>query len=358
MLITNHKIVNCDSRNLSFIKDSSISLVVTSPPYPMIKMWDSVFEEMNGEVGSALKDFDGRRAFSLMHTELDKVWRELFRVLADGGFVCINIGDATRKIGDKFMLYSNHYRIMQAFFEIGFDFLPIIHWRKQTNAPNKFMGSGMLPAGAYVTLEHEYILIFRKNGKREFNSEEEKKNRQSSAIFWEERNTWYSDVWDFKGIKQNMDNGELRNRSGAYPLELAYRLVNMYSVTGDNILDPFTGTGTTVYASMISARNSIGVEIDPLFSNYIKEEIPGKVCDLNRYVSDRYNSHIKFVDKHQLKNGVLKYKNKPHGFPVMTQQETELMLYYIDYYNEEPNNSYKTGYKKYNGTTIQGNLGF
>ena len=358
MLITKHKILNCDSRDLSIIKDNSIALVVTSPPYPMVKMWDNLFGKLNKEIGSSLAAFDGRMAFSLMHIELEKVWRELFRVLVDGGFACINIGDATRKVGDRFMLYANHFRIMRAFFEIGFDILPIVHWRKQTNAPNKFMGSGMYPAGAYVTLEHEYILIFRKNGKRAFNSETEKKNRQMSAIFWEERNRWYSDVWDFKGIKQNMDNEELRKRSAAYPFELAYRLVNMYSVAGDNILDPFVGTGTTIYASMISARNSIGIEINPLFNKYIEEEIPRRICELNRFVSARYKRHKEFVNDYQEKKGKLKYINKPHGFPVVTKQEIELILYYINFYKEEDINSYKIGYKKYNDGAVQGSLDF
>ena len=78
---------------------------------------------------------------------------------------------------------------------LGFQSIPLILWRKQTNAPNKFMGSGMLPAGAYVTLEHEYILVLRKGSKREFKKAEEKRNRHESAIFWEERNIWYSDIW-------------------------------------------------------------------------------------------------------------------------------------------------------------------
>lgn len=85
---------------------------------------------------------------------------------------------------------------------MGFVGLPNIIWRKQTNAPNKFMGSGMLPCGAYVTLEHEWVLIFRKGGKREYKKVDAKLGRMKGSFFWEERNIWFSDVWEIKGVKQ------------------------------------------------------------------------------------------------------------------------------------------------------------
>ena len=177
----------------------------------------------------------------------------------------INIGDAVRTIGKNFQLYPNHARILTTFSKQGFTVLPEIIWRKPTNAPNKFMGSGMLPPSAYVTLEHEFILILRKGGKRIFKTEKDKINRRNSAYFWEERNTWFSDIWDLRGVTQTMlekKSKELRSRSAAFPFELAYRLINMYSVKGDVILDPFLGTGTTTIAAMVSARNSIGFEIE------------------------------------------------------------------------------------------------
>ena len=128
------------------------------------------------------------------------------------------------------------------------------------------MGSGMLPAGAYVTLEHEFILILRKGNKRNFVTEADKKRRKQSAFFWEERNLWFSDVWeDLKGTKQNNIAKEIRERSGAFPFELPYRIINMFSVKEDAILDPFLGTGTTMAAAMATGRNSIGVEIDKNF---------------------------------------------------------------------------------------------
>jgi len=162
MIETYHRIIHCDSRNLSFIESGSVDLVVTSPPYPMIEMWDETFAEMNPVIKRALAEEDGYKAFELMHLELDKVWSELYRVLRSGGIMCINIGDATRSLGKRFRLYPNGSRILSKLVILKFDVLPKILWRKSTNSPTKFMGSGMLPAGAYVTLEHEYILILRK----------------------------------------------------------------------------------------------------------------------------------------------------------------------------------------------------
>ncbi|MFP4364876.1 MAG: DNA methyltransferase, partial [Spirochaetia bacterium] len=143
---TVHTIQISDARNLSGVENATVDLVVTSPPYPMIKMWDALFSALSEEVEKKLSEDEGDHAFELMHRELDKVWKELFRVTKPGSFVCINIGDATRTVGGAFQLYSNHARIIQGMKEQGFDSLPLILWRKQTNAPNKFMGSGLLPA--------------------------------------------------------------------------------------------------------------------------------------------------------------------------------------------------------------------
>ena len=250
---TTHKILFQDARDLKEIASESVDLVVTSPPYPMIEMWDEMFSEQNPEIQDALAGGDGKSAHALMHEILDAVWDEVFRVLKNDRFACINIGDATRKVRDDFCLYSNHARVLTYLLNIGFSALPDILWRKQANTPNKFMGSGMLPAGAYVTLEHEYILIVRKGSKREFKTEEEKENRRESALFWEERNIWYSDVWtDIKGTEQKLSNAIPRSRSAAFPFDLVHRLINMYAVKGDTILDPFLGTGTTVAAAMTS----------------------------------------------------------------------------------------------------------
>ena len=328
---TNHSICTADARDLHDIADGSVDLVVTSPPYPMIKMWDDVFSRLSPKTASVLKSNDGSRAFELMHLELDKVWRELYRVLKQGTFACINIGDAVRSIDENFRLYSNHARIIQACTECGFDCLPTILWRKQTNSPNKFMGSGMLPGGAYVTLEHEYILIFRKGQKKRFASKREKAARMASAFFWEERNAWFSDVWDFKGTRQSLTRGDnLRERSAAYPFELPWRLINMYSLRGDAVLDPFAGTGTTMLAALAAGRSSIGIDIEEAFSDFIGRQLTAFPADANTIIFERIARHAEFAQLRAVEKGKLKYRNEPHGFPVMTAQETGLRFMRID----------------------------
>lgn len=324
---TTHKILFQDSRDLKNIPSESVDLIVTSPPYPMISMWDEIFSNQNPEILNALACSDGKLAFKLIHEILDSVWNEVFRVLKNGRFACINIGDATRTIKKDFCLYPNHARILTHLLNIGFSALPDILWRKQANTPNKFMGSGMLPAGAYVTLEHEYILIVRKGSKREFKTEEKKENRRESALFWEERNIWFSDVWtDIKGKCQKLSNNISRLRSAAFPYELAYRLINMYSVKGDVVLDPFLGTGTTTAAAMTSGRSSIGVEIDVSF----QQAINPIACDIvdfsNDYLHDRLQRHFVFVKNRMENTGPLKYTNKHYGCPVVTSQEQFILL--------------------------------
>jgi len=309
------------------LSSESVDLTVTSPPYPMIEMWDEMFARQNSSVKAALDKGDGAEAFELMHRVLDPVWKEVYRVLKSGGFACVNIGDATRTVNGNFALYPNHMRILKKALELGFSVLPCILWRKQTNAPNKFMGSGMLPAGAYVTLEHEYILILRKGPKREFKKEEDKKRRRESAIFWEERNRWFSDVWfDVKGAPQALNDKGARLRSAAYPFEVVNRLINMYSVKGDLVLDPFLGTGTTTAAAMASGRNSIGYEIDRSLEKSI-HRIKDVIFDFSRQLTrERLAKHMAFVVQRLKTDGGFKHNNEHYGFPVMTAQERELIF--------------------------------
>ncbi len=324
---TTHKTLFQDSRDLRDIPSESVDLIVTSPPYPMISMWDDIFGDQNPEIIEALESGKGMTAFELMHQILNSVWNEVFRVLKSGRFACINIGDATRKVKYDFCLYPNHARVLAHLLDIGFSALPDILWRKQANTPNKFMGSGMYPAGAYVTLEHEYILIVRKGSKREFRTEVEKENRRESAIFWEERNIWYSDIWtDIKGTDQKLSNNKSRSRSGAFPYNLAYRLINMYSVKEDVILDPFLGTGTTIAAAMTSGRNSIGVEIDESLKHDIYPFTHNIMSFSNNLVQERLSNHVRFVEDRTDNATPMKYINQYYGFPVMTRQEQYILL--------------------------------
>ncbi len=342
---TEHLILAADSRDMSVMGDESVELVVTSPPYPMIEMWDGLFSSLSSPCAEALKRGDGNGAFVAMHAELDRVWREVGRVCKPGAFACVNVGDATRTTGGRFRLYPNHSRIIGAFASLGFDCLPVIHWRKQTNGPNKFMGSGMLPAGAYVTLEHEYILVFRKGPKREFSSAAEKSSRMRSAFFWEERNRWFSDVWDFKGTVQGLEHKDLRVRSAAYPLELAFRLINMYSLYEDTVLDPFLGTGTTTLASIACGRNSVGIEIERAFSSFVHEQAGSFQDRANQLVSRRVGDHSQFIGTHAQSKGPPRYVNEPHGFPVVTRQETAIQLYRVAQISSSPEAPIRVSYE-------------
>ncbi len=330
--MTHHKIYFNAAQEMTDLSDQSIDLIVTSPPYPMIEMWDEIMCKQNNSIEKAFKNKDYQSAFELMHKELDAVWAECFRVLKNGGIACINIGDATRTLDQNFALYPNHARIIQNCLQIGFQNLPNIIWRKQTNAPNKFMGSGMLPPGAYVTLEHEFILVFRKGRKREFTVPDLKKNRQHSSYFWEERNMWFSDMWNFLGINQKLFDKNTRERSAAYPLQLPYRLINMFSTQGDLVLDPFIGTGTTTLAAMALNRNSIGFEIDEAFSNTIEKNLLNKEEILSKIIENRLEDHLKFVGERTKMKGkdAFKYLNTFYKFPVMTRQEINIRFPYLN----------------------------
>ena len=343
-MLTSHRIVFKDSRTTSILSDGSADLVVTSPPYPMIEMWDDLFTQLNPDSALCLERGDYGAAFEAMHRPLDQVWIDLHRVMKEGAIGCVNIGDALRTVDGRFQLFANHARIQGKLMEIGFDLLPAILWRKQTNAPNKFMGSGMLPAGAYVTLEHEYILIFRKGGRRIFSSPQEKQRRRESSYFWEERNVWFSDLWDFKGTGQEMGDRKLRKRSAAFPLLLPFRLINMYSLRGDTVLDPFLGTATTMLAATACGRNSTGCEIDPAFGPFIRQRLENSIDELNRCNLQRLRDHLEFVRRYNLEKGYLKHVNSFFGFPVMTGQERELKLPFVKSVEEVESNLYRAAY--------------
>ena len=152
--------------------------MVASPPYLMIEMWDEIMNRQDDNIKTLIAHIKGLEAFELVHFELDKVWNEVNRVVKKSGFVCVNIGGTNRILGENFNLFAYHARFISHFVRMDFINLPEIIWRKSTNSPNKLMGSVTLPSGAYVTLEHEFILIFRKRGKRIFKSNTEKLKRQ------------------------------------------------------------------------------------------------------------------------------------------------------------------------------------
>jgi DNA modification methylase len=283
----------------------------------MIAMWDDIL--------GATFHCNPVDMFNNQHQALNFVWEECARIVEPGGFVCINIGDAVRTINKCFALYANHAKIIEFFTTNGFIQLPGLIWRKPTNSPTKFMGSGMQPPGAYVTLEHEHILVFRKAGKRRI----EPLRRRESAYFWEERNKWFSDLWEIRGEKQTEDG----RRTAAFPLEIPYRLINMFSVQDDFVLDPFMGTGTTMLAALASKRNSIGYDSDDdaFLSATRKMGDIALHAFVNNITCDRIRNHEAFIRERELNGKEIKGGKHPeYGFKCTSKQESQMKFWWFD----------------------------
>lgn len=272
------------------VQNKSAHLMITSPPYPMIKMWDGQFKrsdprihqlwsEMETETDEREKEGLAKRIYNLMHENLALVWEAVYKKLVDGGIACINIGDATRTINGLFRLFPNHSKIIEACEKIGFISLPFIVWRKPTTKPKykgkgAFLGSGMLPPNAYIGLDAEFILIFRKGELRKF--EPHHKLRYASKYSKQERNEWFTQVWEgIAGTRQTITSVE--RRAAAFPEEIPRRLIKMFSIFEDIIIDPFIGTGTTTRVAIELGRSSIGYEIDTAFCEAIKAKTGDEV---------------------------------------------------------------------------------
>ena len=134
---TSANVIAGDATDLGFLDEKSVDLVVTSPPYPMIEMWDDVFQRQRPAAEGALAAGDGPHAFEMMHELLDAAWVEVYRVLRPGGVACINIGDATRTIDGDFRLYSNHSRILSSLLGMGFVALPDIPLAQANKRPQQ-----------------------------------------------------------------------------------------------------------------------------------------------------------------------------------------------------------------------------
>lgn len=342
---TLHRLIRADSRFLCDREESFADIVVTSPPYPMIEMWDGLFSSLNGRIGECLSGGRTDEAFELMHAELDRVWVGIYKALRAGGIACIVAGDATRTIDGDFRLFPNHSRILSACTEAGLRPLPGILWRKQSNKPNKFMGSGMLPPSAYPTLEHEHILILRKGAARRFETAGEKANRRRSAFFWEERNSWFSDVWEgLKGERQATETGTSRGRKASFPVELARRLICMFSVQGDTVLDPFLGSGTTSIAAAECARNSAGYEMDSSLLQRVSGRFAATAESSHAFTSSRLQAHSEFIRDLATRGKHPKYRSRKYGFPVVTAQETDIELPVVSMTNETGDGRYTVDY--------------
>ncbi|HUI38233.1 MAG TPA: site-specific DNA-methyltransferase [Thermoplasmata archaeon] len=244
-----------DARDLPGVAPASIALVVTSPPYPMIPQWDELFQRWGAP------DFDA------MHARLAEVWRACERALVPGGILAINIGDALRTTSGEFRLWPNHVRVTHACEAIGLRPLPYLLWKKPMNRPNAFLGSGFLPPNAYVTLDCEFVLLFRKGPPRRFAPHDAR--RYASRFTRAERDRWFSQIWEVRAARQGPEG----RRTAAFPPEIPERLIRMFSVEGETVLDPFAGTGTTLWAAQRLGRSAIGIEIDPELAARLERRI-------------------------------------------------------------------------------------
>jgi len=300
-------------------ESETIELTVTSPPYPMIEMWDDIFARCDEKIETAINNENWDTAHEQMHQYLNKIWREVIRVTKDNSIIAINIGNATRRTNNSFKLFSNTAKIIEFFTNNGCEMLPFIHWNKASNKSSSFMGSGMIPTNAYVTNDHEYILLFRKGtGTRDFPPKHTP--RYESAYFWEERNEWFSDRWTFQGTLQQIDNAD-RDRSGAFPPTLPYRIINMYSIYDDTVLDPFLGTGTTQFVATALGRNSLGFELDTKLQKPLENQLEIVSNWSKEQMNQRITEHKQYVQKSEYD---FPYESK-YG-PVKTKREKDITL--------------------------------
>jgi site-specific DNA-methyltransferase (cytosine-N4-specific) len=253
------RVIEGDARELPGIDPGSVHLVVTSPPYPMVPQWDDQFAAF------------GARDFDAMHDLLAEAWRAIHRVLVPGGLLAVNVGDALRTTPKEgFRLWPNHAEILERCRALGFVALPYLLWKKPMNRPNAYLGSGFLPPNAYVTLDCEYILLFRKGALRAFRPRDP--GRRESGYTRGERDQWFSQLWDVRAARQAGADGR---RTGAFPEEIPRRLIRMFSIRGDTVLDPFAGTGTTLAVARALGRRAIGVELDPARAEALRRAFSG-----------------------------------------------------------------------------------
>lgn len=259
---TTHRLCSGDARNLSFIRDASVHLVVTSPPYWTLKKYEPHPEQIG-----AIADYERFLA------ELDKVWEECVRVLAPGGRICCVVGDicVPRKRGGRHHVMPLHADIQVRARRFGLDCLTPILWQKIANGVTEAEGNGAgfygkpYQPGAIVKNDVEYILFLRKGGEYRSPSPIQ---RALSMLTKEEMQNWMRSSWtDIKGESTK------KGHPAPYPVVLAERLIKMFSFAGDTVLDPFAGTGSTAIAALNVGRNSISVEIEPKYLNIARERL-------------------------------------------------------------------------------------
>lgn len=263
---TTHRLILGDARSMPFIGDSSVHLVVTSPPYWTLKRYN----DSPGQLGH-IKDYE---EFLSMLTE---VWKEASRILVPGGRLVCVVGDVclSRKENGRHVVVPLHADIAVACRKLGLDNLNPIIWHKISNANYEVNnGSGFLgkpyEPNAIIKSDIEFILMQRKPGGYRQPTENQ---RKLSRISKEEYGKWFQQFWNITGAST-------KTHPAPFPLEIAYRLVRMFSFVGDTVVDPFNGSGTTMVAALRAGRNSIGIEIDPAYCQMAEERLRKENADM------------------------------------------------------------------------------
>jgi site-specific DNA-methyltransferase (adenine-specific) len=251
---TTHRLRCGDARDLSWLPQESMHLVVTSPPYWTLKD----YEPHHAQLG-AVADYE------VFLSELDQVWTECIRVLAPGGRICCVVGDVCipRKRGGRHYILPLHADIQTRCRRLGLDCLTPILWQKIANGATEVEGNGAgfygkpYQPGAIIKNDVEYILFLRKGGEYRSPSNIQ---RVLSMLNREEMQRWLRSSWaDVKGESTR------KGHPAPFPVPLAERLIRLFSFAGDTVLDPFAGTGTTALAAMACGRNSVNVNIEPKY---------------------------------------------------------------------------------------------
>lgn len=259
---------------MGFIPDKSVHLVLTSPPYFNLKE----YRKGKNQLG-LLEDYQ------VFVNELEKVWKECYRVLVPGGRIVCVVGDVclSRRKNGRHVVMPLHSDIIVSCRKIGFDNLNPILWHKISNATfeantnSSILGKPYEP-NAIIKNDIEYILMERKPGGYRKPTEQQ---RIDSKIDKEDFQNWFSQIWEMPGASTK------NTHPAPFPLELASRLVKMFSFVGDTVLDPFCGSGTTIRASINNGRNSIGVETEAYYCDYAIRRIEAERSLFNNY-SFRY----------------------------------------------------------------------
>jgi site-specific DNA-methyltransferase (adenine-specific) len=266
---TVHKLHLGDARKLEWIDDNSVHLVVTSPPYWTLKKYNN----RKGQLG-AVADYED------FMDQLDKVWRHCHRTLVAGGRIVCVVGDvclARRRNKGRHMVVPLHADIAVRCRRIGLDYLTPILWNKISNASyevengSSFLGKPYEP-NAIIKNNVEYIIMLRKPGGYRQPTE---KQRILSKISKENYAKWFRSFWT------DVPGASTREHPAPFPVELASRLVQMFSFVEDTVLDPFAGAFSTVLAAMQTGRNSIANELDPEYLKLGERRISEELTNRN-----------------------------------------------------------------------------